>query len=47
MNILVSSSMKVYAQLVAIKEQLEALGYIVELPDPSARESSESEEPFR
>lgn len=41
MNILISSSMKVYAQLAVVKEQLEALGHVVELPEPSARESSE------
>lgn len=47
MNILISSSMKVYAQLAVVKERLEALGYVVELPEPGTRESSESEVDYK
>lgn len=42
MKILVSSSMKLFSQLVAIKERLEELGHVVELPDKGADSSGDN-----
>lgn len=42
MKILISSSMKVFSELMAIKEQLEELGYVVELPDKGSDSSEDN-----
>ena len=39
MNILISASMKVYPQLIDLKNRLEKLGYAVELPDEGSGET--------
>ena len=39
MNILISASMKVYPQLIDLKNRLEKLGYAVELPDEGSSET--------
>ena len=39
MNILISASMKVYPQLIDLKNRLEKLGHAVELPDEGSGET--------